>query len=73
MNVQFPIRTRQSERNRLAAHLAATVSYLWVKALFSMTLGMLMGASLLTGPRTSHTRAAPRVIGAAFRLTSLHA
>jgi hypothetical protein len=28
---------RYSERNRLASHLAATLSYLWIKALLRLT------------------------------------
>ena len=35
MNAKLPARTRRSERNRLALHLAATLSYLWLKALLA--------------------------------------
>ena len=35
--------TRYNERKRLASHLAATLSYLWVKTLVSIVLGTRLG------------------------------
>ena len=50
--------TRQAESRRLASHLAATVSYLWIKSLLTIMLGALLGASLLAErPRPPHQRA----------------
>jgi hypothetical protein len=45
------INTRQSERNRLAAHLAASVSYLWLKTLLAVMFGMMLGAGMIATPR----------------------
>jgi hypothetical protein len=41
------INTRQAEAKRLAAHLTATVSYLWIKSLLAILLSALLGTSLL--------------------------
>jgi hypothetical protein len=64
VEVQFAIRTRQSERDQLASHLVATVSYLWFQALVSILLGSMLSASLLAGSRTSLSRAVARARGA---------
>ena len=48
--------TRQSERNRLAAHLAASLSYLWLKTLLAVKFGMILGAGMITTPRVGLLR-----------------
>ena len=50
------IRTRRNERQRLASHLAATVSYLWVTGLVSLVLGALRGAGMVSMPRINLAR-----------------
>jgi hypothetical protein len=61
------IRTRRNERQRLASHLAATVSYLWVKGLLSLLLGTLLGAGMLPTPRAN----LPRLLRPPVRLPSV--
>lgn len=70
VKVQFPIRTRQSERDQLASHLAATISYLWFKALVSILLGSMLSVSMLAGTRTSLSRAVSRAARIPLRVVS---
>jgi hypothetical protein len=58
VNQRLAIRTRSSERQRLASHLAATVSYLWVKALLTVVFGAMLGAGMITAPRAGLPRPA---------------
>ena len=51
MKISPLTRTRRSERQRLASHLAATVSYLWVRALLAIMFGIILGAGMIAAPR----------------------
>ena len=66
MQITPAIHTRRSERQRLASHLAVTVSYLWVKALVSLVLGTLLGAGMMPTPRLS----LPRLVRPPMRVPS---
>jgi hypothetical protein len=59
--------TRQSERNRLAAHLVASVSYLWVKTLLTIMFGAILGAGIFTTPRVT----LPRLVRPPMRVPSV--
>lgn len=61
--------TRRTEQNRLASHLTATVSRLWIRALVALILGAVLGAVLLaqrarTAPQHPERRAVRTPSGA---------
>ena len=66
--VMRAISTRRIEQNRLASHLTATVSWLWIKALLCLALGALLGV-LFFGERSrgSPSRPVERTAGVTAR------
>jgi hypothetical protein len=49
------LNTRQFEQNRLAAHLAATIGWMWLHALILLVLGVVVGTAMVP-ERSSQTR-----------------
>ena len=47
--------TKQFEQNRLAAHLAATIGWMWLHALIVLVLGVVVGTAMVP-ERSSQTR-----------------
>ena len=51
------LNTRQSEKQRLASHLTASLAGLWIRPLLAMTLGALLGTTMMADrPKSTQAR-----------------